>query len=97
MEVPKRKRIKDRVTLKEMRKPYCERCGDKAYGGVHHVISKGSGGPDHFSNLVQLCKNCHIFGAHTGHISKDELFEVIAKREGVTPEEVSSIAWGLKA
>ena len=94
--VPKRKRVRDRATCKSVRKPYCEVCGEKAYGGCHHVISVGSGGGDLVENLIQLCKNCHINKAHGGHYSKDFLFEIIAKREGKTLEEIKKIAWGAK-
>ncbi len=82
--------------MKSLRKDYCEVCGGRAYGGVHHVISKGSGGPDHVYNGIQLCQSCHIFEAHGGHLSKRFLFAIIAKREGVERKEVEETVWGLK-
>ena len=88
MEVPKRKRIKDRVTLKEMRKPYCEVCGRRAYGGVHHITPRSCFGPDIRENGIQLCHECHIFKAHGGHYSKEFLYDIVAKREGKTIDEV---------
>ena len=98
-EVPKRKRINDKTVRRDARKPYCEVCGKATQEGegAHHVISKGSGGADHPWNLVMLCNpNCHIHKAHGGHYSKRFLFEVIAKREGVSVDEVEEVVWELK-
>ena len=97
--VPKRKRINDKVVRQEARKPYCEACGKATLAGegAHHIGSKGAGFPDHPWNLIMLCNECHIYKAHGGHYSKRFLFEIVAKREGVSVEEVENTVWGLKA
>lgn len=38
-------------------------------------------------NLITLCASCHTL-AHGGCISRDELWRVIAQREGTSPMEV---------
>ena len=94
--VPKKKRVRDRATVRDCRKSRCEVCGEKVYGGCHHVIGKAAGGGDLVENLISLCQTCHIFEAHGGHYSKDFLFGIIAEREGKTLEEIKDIAWGAK-
>ncbi len=84
---PTYKRLTDKKAIKAARKPYCERCGARASGENHHVVTRGAGGPDHALNLIQLCQTCHT-KAHAGNISKQELFEIIAKREGVPVQDV---------
>jgi len=46
--VPKpKKRIRNRALSKAMREetPYCERCGNPAHGGPHHIKYQSQGGP----------------------------------------------------
>ncbi len=93
----KRKRVRNRALLRDMRRLVCEVCGAKAYGGVHHIITQGAGGPDHRYNVIQLCFDCHINKAHGGHYSKDFLFEHVARRERVSKDEVIELVWDLKA
>ncbi len=86
---PTYKRLTDKKAIKAARKPYCERCGARASGEPHHVITRGAGGPDHPFNLIQLCgPNCHYGDVPAGKVSKQELFEIIAKREGVPVQDV---------
>ena len=92
MRRPKPKRTKDKALLKAIRQHYCELCGcAKDDLGVHHIITRGSGGPDAPCNLVTLCQNCHN-AAHAGNIDKAALWAIVARREGVTPEEAESEA-----
>lgn len=52
---------------------------------IHHIIPRSKFGSkrkeeqDHISNLVALCRLCHNL-AHDNVISKEQLFETIAKR-----------------
>lgn len=52
--VPKVVRLRDPQAIKAARKPYCEVDGRPAFGEPHHVVTRGSGGPDHKYNLIQL-------------------------------------------
>jgi|LSQX01.3.fsa_nt_gb hypothetical protein len=94
--VPKPKRLKDPKVLKEMRSDRCEICRERAGCEVHHIISAGSGGPDHPYNLIALCKwKCHI-KAHSGGLSKAFLFGKVALREGTLYEVVVETVRRLK-
>ena len=84
--IPKPKRIVDPAAVKAARRPYCEHCHKRTGGGPHHIITVGSGGPDHALNLLQLCGDCHT-KAHSGQISKDKLWQIIGKREGIEDAE----------
>lgn len=91
--VSKPVRIVSRKTVEECRKPFCERCGEKAAGEPHHIRPRSLGGSDIKENLVQLCFDCHR-GAHDGNILYIELVQIAANREGVTPEEIcEKIGW----
>lgn len=37
----------------------CEACRERAGTDRHHIVSRGSGGPDEGWNVVQLCRFCH--------------------------------------
>lgn len=89
MMIPKLARLKDPAAIKAATKPYSELSGKRAYGGPHHVITVGAGGPDHTYNLIQLTTEEHT-KAHTGEIKRDLLLEIIAEREGVTVEQIKS-------
>lgn len=84
----KKKRLVDPVAIKTARKPYCEVCGRPTYGEPHHIITRGAGGPDHKYNLIQLCAICHYGKIPSGKLSRRFLFEIVARRERVTVEEV---------
>ena len=80
--VPKKQGLEAPKLIKEMRSDRCEICRERAACGVHHIISVGSGGPDHPYNLIALCKwKCHI-KARSGGLSKAFLFGKVALREG---------------
>lgn len=96
------KRVIDKEGMKKVKAiDHCEKCDrwpDSFLNlEVAHVISKGSRGPDIKENCLKLCgpacmgAGCH--GAdHAGKIDNDELFEVIARREGKSLEEIKEIA-----
>jgi len=81
-------RLIDPAAVEAARKPYSEFSGFPTYGAaVHHVISVGAGGPDHRFNLIQLTAEEHVM-AHKGLIKREQLFAIIAEREGVSAEFV---------
>ena len=87
---PKIKRVKDPVAIEAARKPRSEISGEPTYRSApHHIISVGSGGPDHPFNLLQTTALEHI-QIHSGLYSRDELFQIVAEREGLTVEFVMS-------
>lgn len=100
------KRVVDPAGMKKVKMiDRCERCNRPADGycvlEVAHVISKGAGGPDIKENCLKLCgpacmgAGCHGLD-HKGEISNDELFGIIAVREGKPVEEIRDIthkAW----
>lgn len=87
----KRKRLVDPTAIKAARKQYCEVCGRQAYGEPHHIITRGAGGPDHKYNLIQLCAICHYGKIPSGKLSRWFLFGIVARREGLTVEEVEDM------
>lgn len=102
MMCPKHKRIVDKKLLENMKEiENCELCGSEKCVENAHIVSRGAGGPDIRENVVRLCgparygMGCH--GAqHCEAISKDELFAVVARREGKTVDEIKDIvhkAW----
>jgi len=94
--VPKKMRISNPKLIKEMRSGSCEICKRETDCQLHHIMSVGSGGPDHRYNLISLCKwNCHI-KAHNGVLSRKYLFAQVALREGVNHEIVIDTVLELK-
>jgi 5-methylcytosine-specific restriction endonuclease McrA len=90
--VPKPHRVTDKALLKALRIGYCELCGRADMEcGVHHIITKASGGADSRCNLVCLCAVCHT-AAHAGNITKEQLWAIVAAREGMTAEQVEQEA-----
>ena len=76
------------------RAPCCEVCFRKNRSGLqpHHYRAKGIGGAwrmDVRINLIALCLFCHR-KAHDGNVSRKRILEIIAAREGRTPEEVTA-------
>ena len=84
----KHKRLKDPKAVYMAKKFYCEVCGQRAYGDPHHVTTRGSGGPDHALNLVQLCTQCHYGDVPSAKLNKQKLWEIIARREGMEVAEI---------
>lgn len=44
----------------------CVGCNVPPPNALHHLISRGAGGPDHPSNLIPLCVVCHDFVHRSG-------------------------------
>lgn len=92
----KPRRKKDKKAIEAIRKRHCELCGrSDARLEVHHVITKGCGGPDHQHNLITLCAECHT-KTHAGRISQDCLWRIVGRREGVEPSAATKTAQRLK-
>ena len=81
--IPKQVRLVDPKAYFHAQKSYCERCGEQVQGKPHHIRTRASGGPDHPYNLIQLCGFCHYGDLPDGKISREELFNIVADREGV--------------
>jgi hypothetical protein len=94
--VPKPHRVTDKALLKALRIGYCELCGRADMEcGVHHIITKASGGGDARCNLICLCVGCHT-AAHAGNITKEQLWAIVAAREGMTAEQLGQTCYGME-
>ena len=78
---------------KEVKLPHCELCGSES-SDLHHIISRGSGGKDHRTNLINLCRACHL-QVHQNY-NPDKLFEIVANREIMSLEDVKKAVWMMK-
>ena len=87
--IPKPKRLVDPCAIEKLRTDYpvCEYCRSKPAEAIHHIVTRGSGGPDLRENLVSLCQ-FHHGQAHSGQIRKDSLQQMVADREGISYSEV---------
>ena len=83
--IPKFARVINQETIEACKRPNCEICGRMTNNEPHHIISRGAGGPDIAENLIQLCPICHT-KAHSGSFSKQQLFNIIARRLNTTSE-----------
>jgi len=54
---------------------------------VHHIDTRGSGGPDDLTNLITLCQNGAHNKAHLGLISKADLRAILSQLYGYVYEE----------
>ena len=96
VQIIKPKRLKDKKAYERARKPYCEVCGKKAYGGPHHIFTRGAGGADHEYNLIQLCFSCHYEKVPSGKLSREKLLGIVAQREDMTVGELEEINYLMK-
>jgi len=86
----------DMKVLQSCRKPYCEYCSSPAHGWPHHIRTRGAGGKEIKTNLIQLCGECHR-KVHDGKIKRRELIEIVAKRENLEVEDVyKSLGWAVE-
>lgn len=87
--IPKPARLVDRDAIERLREDYpvCEYCRRHATEQIHHIVTRGSGGPDLRENLIALCTVHHSM-AHTGQIRKDSLQTMVAHREGISMSEL---------
>ena len=70
---------------------YCMICGTPNGLHKHHIISRGAGGKDNPENLIDLCWKCH-HKTHEGWISKETLWQLVGKRDGITADQAESIS-----
>ena len=90
--------IIDQELLFEFRcKRKCEKCGKKTDCGLdpHHVFSRGAGRLDIRINLIALDRQCHCL-VHSGVIKKRDLIDIVSKREGLTPDELTTEIYRLR-
>lgn len=99
--VPKPQRIRSQTNLRLVREEAEARCQyvdpasgltceQAAEGEPHHIKTRGAGGDDIKENEIQLCGGHHR-AVHDGKINRNVLIEIVAKREGKTPEEIAAI------
>lgn len=95
-------KIIDRELLKEWGQGgVCEFCKRplRHRGEVHHVHTKGAGRIDLPLNIILLGSwlDCNCHGRfHDGHILRDDLLAVVAKREGLTQDEIREEVWRIR-
>lgn len=90
---PKPQTIRSQRTIDEIRRaaetcevPSCSRRPSE----VHHIRSKGSGGPDIRENLIALCSEHHR-DAQEYRIPQVDLFRITAAREGIPLAQVYQV------
>lgn len=77
-------RIINKKALQEIRDlGECDVCHAPGNNDAHHIITQGSGGPDHRYNLLSVCRRCHtkIHSPFTFY-TKEKQFELVSYREG---------------
>ena len=79
----------------------CEYCKRQMPSGCDpaHIFSRGAGRVDIAGNLIALCRWCHV-KAHAKtegvRITRQELLEIAARREGVAPEWVEDEVYRIR-
>lgn len=85
--------VKNPAILAEFRGPgRCEYCRQLCHREAHHLFRRGLGGGNRLDvriNLAGLCQTCHWMET-AGHISRAAMLEIVAKREGIEPEELEN-------
>ena len=84
--------------MDDLRLPYCEYCGkstsQKGMIDLHHIKTRGQGGPDIRENLINLGRyplcNCHDL-AQQYKIPRAKLITIVAVREGKDQEEICKL------
>jgi len=56
---PKPIREKNKTILDKVKEMNCCICGSMPPSDPHHILSRGSGGPDTLKNLAPLCRQHH--------------------------------------
>ena len=91
------KRIVNKKLIKQMSNKPCGKCDKPTQGETHHIVPVGAGGPDIEENMINLnCSSAHHTMAHTGEISREELFKLKAAEMGKPVEVIKEIvhkAW----
>lgn len=62
----------------------CEYCGAFNASEIHHVKFKSAGGKDEITNLIGICKACHLRGHHQlePYITEEDFNKIIEQRDG---------------
>jgi len=63
---PKSKRFVSKENLQWARDRPCDVCGDPSPSDPAHIKTRKSGGHDHKSNLMSLCRSCHTIQGMMG-------------------------------
>lgn len=86
--------------LKEAAKPgLCECCGAPCPDGrdPHHLMTKGAGRVDVRSNIVSLCRVCHVGFHASGTPSFEALIVIAAMRDKTTPNAIMEMVYRIRA
>ena len=73
--VPKPTRTRSKKLYNSYIRENCEYCGGIHWLERHHIVKRSQMGGDERSNIIVLCKNCHI-KVHRYEIGIDELRRV---------------------
>lgn len=103
--------VKDPDLLSSFRGPgKCEICqAQHSWREVHHVLSRGSGGSDVRLNCLSICPTMSVYGEQCHYrlhysgqtkagrrMTREDLFFIIAQREGVSADEVETKLYELR-
>lgn len=86
----RKQRIVDKRLVREVGKRECAACGRDGVSEVHHIKSRGAGGPDLEENLLPLCHPCHEMTHKIGTIkmmSRYPFLRVALRGKGWTWED----------
>ncbi len=90
--------INNRLLKLFREKERCERCGRLTTVQPHHVFGRGYESCrrlDVAVNLISLCGICHD-RFHMGRIERQNLLEIVAKRERTTVQAIEEEIWKLR-
>jgi hypothetical protein len=93
--------IDDNLLRQFREKTTCEWCHRYFPQGLdphHYFFARGTGQHkrlDHRFNLVALDRDCHN-KAGAGNISRWQLLEIVAKREGISAVDIEAELWRLR-
>lgn len=74
---PKPKRLKDKNAINYVKGLPCCACGVWYGIDAHHILSRGSGGPDTIANLLPLCRKHHTEIHQYGITKMTELYSAL--------------------
>jgi hypothetical protein len=75
----------------------CELCRRPSWNGLDpaHLLGRGAGRVDIRCNLAALHRECHN-RTHADPDALAKLFEIVARREHMTPEEIREKVWRIR-
>lgn len=96
-------RVTNESVLDQFRGPgICEVCGKRVRNREpHHIQARGMGGGSRLDVPINLVATCAAFSggddchrkAHDGHIPRRVFLEIVARREGLTADQVQERIW----